>query len=735
MSINRIVFSLVVISSLVSGCGGGEELTVTVEGEGLVTSSPAGILCGLGNSQCSAKFTQSPVTITAMPRDDGRTSFFRWRGDCTGDTPVCSLTKASVVTAEFISADLANEIPTKPASVKASAMGSTVFLVQWKASQDATTPRENLKYKLYVSTEQASLFADANIVATIKGTREEAYSYELDVNALGLLSPGASYHVAIIAVDDDGYESKASTVSNLELISEELQLRADVIIQAAEELGLSAPTKIATGEDIEYVYANVPGAINVPVGSYVAQLVTEDGVEYHELLKVVAVTSGGIRTIVAPLIDVMATPYTLSGNSAFDDDDRIESEAPKQIQVLPAGEPYNPDVDASTGSVLEVQSVPPNEGQALVPLSTAPCASPENMGKVSLSADAGMKKSLHYRIKVFSETTCSHPDLCSNSENFVRFSADINGAARASINLSGGECYRSEIVKNLTDDNLLDIKLVDKFRLRGAKFRVSSGVRYLLQGQAKSDVELGDRYSIDQLGFTVDVRSSGVDFKMKDPIVKTQPIMQLNGDVEYSLEVGPFVKMDIDFKAVGLEYEGKLSSVVTGQTVVKSLSELNPQEIYVDTYDMSLSSNYVHSLSPTVVVVAVESFKDVVAYQSEKIPLFSLPDSAGGATAESFQDNKMCRITYQYKDGTNNPLKASPLDHYLLFEDSTEVSLGAPVSIKRVDDITEFTYELAQDELYQKYVSRAKNTRYKRIAAGESTIGETVVDNTDWSKK
>lgn len=307
------------------------------------------VCSGLGNTECSAKFTQAPLVLTATPPDDGGTSFLRWSGDCSGDAPVCSLTKASAVTAEFISVDIAKNLPTKPSDFRVSAMGSSVFLVQWSASQDSMTARENLNYKIYVSTDEASLLADTSIAAVFNGTQEERYSYDLDVGALGLLSDSATYHVAIIAIDDDGYESKASTAANLELITEELQLRTDIVIQTAEELGLPAPATIVAGDELEYVYANVPLAISVSVGSYIAQLVKEEGVEYHELLRVVAVTNDGVRAVVAPLIEVMVTPYTLSGSTTLDADDQIESETPAQNQLLPTDGRSGTDVEVLEG--------------------------------------------------------------------------------------------------------------------------------------------------------------------------------------------------------------------------------------------------------------------------------------------------------------------------------------------------------------------------------------------------
>ncbi len=76
-------------------------LTVSVNGEGTVTSSPAGLSCSSGT--CTGSFTQgSSVTLTVAP-GSGNT-FAGWNGSCTG-TGSCSLTIASAasVSATFSS--------------------------------------------------------------------------------------------------------------------------------------------------------------------------------------------------------------------------------------------------------------------------------------------------------------------------------------------------------------------------------------------------------------------------------------------------------------------------------------------------------------------------------------------------------------------------------------------------------------------------------------------------------
>ena len=75
------------------------QLTVTISGNGSVTSSPAGINCP---GTCSANFTQnSQVTLTATPGSGF--GLGAWTGSCSGNTSPCTftITSPSSVTATF----------------------------------------------------------------------------------------------------------------------------------------------------------------------------------------------------------------------------------------------------------------------------------------------------------------------------------------------------------------------------------------------------------------------------------------------------------------------------------------------------------------------------------------------------------------------------------------------------------------------------------------------------------
>ncbi len=73
-------------------------LSVTLAGNGSVTSNPAGINCG---TTCSVNFvTGTTVILTATPAAGQR--FNSWGGDCTGTQPTCSLALTQARTAQAV---------------------------------------------------------------------------------------------------------------------------------------------------------------------------------------------------------------------------------------------------------------------------------------------------------------------------------------------------------------------------------------------------------------------------------------------------------------------------------------------------------------------------------------------------------------------------------------------------------------------------------------------------------
>ena len=81
-------------------------------GTGTITSSPAGIDCGAGQTACAATFTAgSSVTLTATP--DQFSAFTGWGGDCSG-TSTCKVTMSAARSVKAIFAPLKTLTVSKP---------------------------------------------------------------------------------------------------------------------------------------------------------------------------------------------------------------------------------------------------------------------------------------------------------------------------------------------------------------------------------------------------------------------------------------------------------------------------------------------------------------------------------------------------------------------------------------------------------------------------------------------
>ncbi|MBF0226107.1 MAG: hypothetical protein HQK76_11690 [Desulfobacterales bacterium] len=80
--------SLIILIFILNAC----KLSVSVvgNGAGTIISEPIGIECGNESDLCNAMFINNTVTIIkAQPMQGSR--FVSWEGDCSGDTPICTL--------------------------------------------------------------------------------------------------------------------------------------------------------------------------------------------------------------------------------------------------------------------------------------------------------------------------------------------------------------------------------------------------------------------------------------------------------------------------------------------------------------------------------------------------------------------------------------------------------------------------------------------------------------------
>lgn len=90
---------LAIISFNVGAAPPQEPLTVTVQGDGAITSEPAGIACP---SDCNESYKKN-TTVTLTATADPNSSFLGWDGACVGTDPICviKMTAPTVVLAMF----------------------------------------------------------------------------------------------------------------------------------------------------------------------------------------------------------------------------------------------------------------------------------------------------------------------------------------------------------------------------------------------------------------------------------------------------------------------------------------------------------------------------------------------------------------------------------------------------------------------------------------------------------
>lgn len=121
--------------------GASVPVAVSTAGEGVVTSSPAGIDCG---TLCAGSF-YSPGTVTLHAAPAAGFSFTGWTGDCTGADPTCTLATDVARSATATFADAAAPVVTVPGRIDAfatSAGGAVVTFTAtaWDAASGTLVP-------------------------------------------------------------------------------------------------------------------------------------------------------------------------------------------------------------------------------------------------------------------------------------------------------------------------------------------------------------------------------------------------------------------------------------------------------------------------------------------------------------------------------------------------------------------------------------------------------------------
>ncbi len=178
-------------------------LTVTVSGEGTVTSTPAGIDCGRGNTECSAEFEEVAVTLTPTPAPSYTLS--AWGGACSG-TGSCAFSPLEAnesVSAEFSAA------PVPPAGGITTAgtahVGETLSIAKGGKASEWTGASEGLTFQ----------WEDCNATATECSAIAGATGNEYTLTALDV---GYYVRVSVTAKNASGSTTARSSVSKVEMV-------------------------------------------------------------------------------------------------------------------------------------------------------------------------------------------------------------------------------------------------------------------------------------------------------------------------------------------------------------------------------------------------------------------------------------------------------------------------------------------------------------------------------------
>ncbi len=178
-------------------------LTVTVSGEGTVTSTPAGIECGQSHTKCSAAFAEGEA-VSLTPTPAANHLFKEWGSACSGSGS-CSVTMSAneSVTAEFI----VNPAPAPPAGGITIGggtphVGETLNIAKGGNASEWTAAEGSLSYQWEDCTEAAAPGPNAHC-SSIEGGPEYT---------LTALDEGKYVRVAVTAHNTSGSMTTAYSV-------------------------------------------------------------------------------------------------------------------------------------------------------------------------------------------------------------------------------------------------------------------------------------------------------------------------------------------------------------------------------------------------------------------------------------------------------------------------------------------------------------------------------------------
>ncbi len=264
-------------------------LSVTVSGNGTVTSNPAGINCP---GTCTTTFAAG-MTIDLRATPTGGATFSGWGGDCAaaGTASTCTLTMTSsmTATATFSSSPLPDLVPAINPIPSTGTIGGTIQLSASVVNQGALSAGA-FRLGFYFSSNSTIstadvLFATCNASGLVPGG---SFVCSGPVTIPSSLPPGV-YFVGVIA-DDQGAIAESNKTNNT-AVTGPITVTGALPPSAVVALNSSV---VRTGQTIAYQATLAPG-FTLTVDIYLGALLP-DGVTFLSLVQ----APGGISIALGP---------------------------------------------------------------------------------------------------------------------------------------------------------------------------------------------------------------------------------------------------------------------------------------------------------------------------------------------------------------------------------------------------------------------------------------------------
>lgn len=752
------LFVPILLSAFLTGCK--NQVTVSVIGQGNISSTPEGITCGSGETSCNFSFPKN-TNIKLIATPDSGYIFSNWEGSCAGNTPECDIISGGVqnVTANFAISGT-DVTPPTPAEGYLNATDKDELSIAWKPSQDDTSYPSQLIYKVYISESRDSLFDVSNLAAQILG------SQELFLTVDGKI-PGTTYYCALIAVDESGNES-SPVISSTSTPLDSPSVRDGVLTYASDDEGWGLPTYSA--EEAQYTF-QFSSDLTVPeVGSYIAY--PDQEVDAYDLVSVTAIsTTGNLVTVTArpALLFEVADSITYGGSIEYSSFQSNNLSASNAIHA------------ASAGTDLTKPQI--NDPQLVSPASTVPSPSDdcnqEPTDELLFNPNLKIPLALEYNIDALDFNICSESLKDTNGncpvspKNTVLWKGDFTFTTTAGVDLKNQECLYKHYLYPMADKEIdvrklkwvKKIKKWGRFSKKIAKFIPSIKAGYKLTtdivytGIAKSKINTKATMKLEMKDIAFGVNNMLRDpqkiFTAGSPTTSVNITADVKGSLNYDIYIVPTIEFYIQAAGqIEAKWKGEFQLQKSGIIDARTPDPLAPNDLYFFNYTLYAKTACYDSLSIDLGIVGVligdlveQEYENREFDQCKRGPyyFFYVPHSAGtkGNGLVDISGEQYLSTTQYYLNPVNDLIDWDTVEYGILLLNGEMITYPTIFDAPKFyysDPNTGFTYNsvnyyypfpVPESILPKDYVKNAGGgTKYWMRA--NTTVGRSYIYLSDW---